>query len=142
MLAAIAIAGVTGAAIGAWWRMRGPTTAAAFEGSAQVETGAAAEPATPNGAAPAVVKLTVESQPLGVKVAIDGHVRGATPLDIALPRGGQSVHVDLQQAGYLPAGQDFTPDRDQRLFFSLTRQPAQSSPVKKTTKQPGFHRFN
>jgi serine/threonine-protein kinase len=142
MLAALAVAVAAGSAIGVWLRTRGNTAAAAPAGSAQVEVGSAVEVTAPLDAAPSAVKLTVESQPAGAKVAIDGRERGVTPLDVDVPRGGQDVHVDLQQAGYLPAGQDFTPDRDQRLFFSLTRQPKQTTPVKKVTKTPGFHRFN
>jgi serine/threonine-protein kinase len=141
MLAALALAVVAGAAIGVWLRVRGKTAAAAQSG--HVETGPIMGSAPGKEATASNVKITVESDPPGVKVSIEGQERGPTPLDVELARGRQAVHLDLQMPGYLPAGQDFTPDRDQRLFFSLTRQPKQSpAPGKKPTKPSGFHRFD
>jgi serine/threonine-protein kinase len=141
MLAAFAVAIVAGASIGMWMRFRNaPHPADAAAGKAS--SGVAAGSGTPD-TAPTTVKINVGTDPDGVKVVIDGVERGTTPVDVELPRGAQTVHLELQRPGYLPLGKDFTPDIDQRLFFSLTRQPKPPNTQggKKTTK-PGFHRFD
>jgi hypothetical protein len=86
--------------------------------------------------------ITVETDPTGAKLLVDGDDRGTTPVDLRIPKTDSAVHLELAQPGFESRVQDVVPDRDQRLYFSLK---AKHGTVRKTPKRPpppGFHRFD
>jgi serine/threonine-protein kinase len=148
MLAALAVAVVAGAAIGVWLRMRGQSaTDVPDDAAAHVEvTGVEAIEPPPAAPAPTgdVVTIVVETNPSAIKISVAGEDRGQTPVTVKLPRGTQPVKVELRQPGYQPEVSDLVPDRDQRLYFSLTRLEHHGTPTtskKPPTTKQGFHKF-
>jgi hypothetical protein len=92
--------------------------------------------------APLPMVITVETDPAGVKVRVDGHDYGTTPIDLQITKSDDPVHLELTTPGFESLTQDVVPDRDQRLYFSLK---AKRGTVRKTPKRPappGFHRFD
>jgi serine/threonine-protein kinase len=142
--AVFALAIVAGIGVGAWLRERrhavavkvidaGPTL------GVQVQE---LPPAPPPPPAQQYIVITVETDPTGAKLVVDGEDRGTTPVDLRLPKTDSAVHLVLSQPGFESRVQDVVPDRDQRLYFSLK---ARRGTVRKTPKRPtppGFHRFD
>src|SRR5690242_17405540 len=131
--------------------MRGQSAAEPADASSRVEVAEVIAVDTPTQAPPTppakpvdqFVLISVETDPPGVGVFVDGAESGVTPIDIKLPRARDPVKVELRQPGFQPTAQEVIPDRDQRLYFSLSRQSKHIVPVKKPPKQqPGFHRFD
>jgi serine/threonine protein kinase len=123
LLPALVIVTLGGAA--AYARRAPPNEPAAPAASAS----APHEPASAPSPAPAMVKaaaeitLHVETQPAGARVLLDNVDRGATPLDVKLPRSASSLPLELRRPGYAPLLQTIVPDSDQRLLLSLHPRP-------------------
>jgi serine/threonine-protein kinase len=135
LAAVFAAAIAAGVGVGAWLRMhRGETSAKA----------ATAAPSVKVTAVPAAqyIVITVETDPTGAHLVVDGEDRGTTPVDLRLTKSDRAAHLELAQPGFETFAQDVVPDRDQRLYFSL--KPKRGT-VRKTPKRPpppGFHRFD
>jgi serine/threonine-protein kinase len=134
---ALAIAG--GVSTGFWLRARRAETTAARPIDAALQVHVTQMPPAP---APAPIVITVETDPAGARVIVDGAPQGSTPLDLQLSKADHPVHLELSAPGFQSRAQDIVPDRDQRLYFSLK---AKRGTVRKTPKRPpppGFHRFD
>jgi eukaryotic-like serine/threonine-protein kinase len=145
LLAAVfAVAIVAGIGVGAWLRERRHEVAAKVidAGPALAVQVQQLPPAPPPPPAQQYIVITVETDPTGAKLVVDGDDRGTTPVDLRLPKTDSAVHLVLSQPGFESRAQDVVPDRDQRLYFSLK---ARRGTVRKTPKRPpppGFHRFD
>jgi len=153
---AFTIAILGGAAVGAMMRLRGNKPAAPAVVITPVD--AAAEDIEIDEPPPAppeqqLVVISVDTEPSGVKVRLDGEDRGATPLEIKLEKSDKPMRLELLAPGFATGGQQLVADRDQRLSFSLIktektivrikRPPARPpTPKKKDDKDSGFHRFD
>jgi hypothetical protein len=105
--------------------------------------------------APAVhdedVAISIDTTPPGTQVAVDGEVRGVTPLEVRMKRGTAAIKIELRAAGYQPQVQDIVPDKDQKLVVALlpitaTPPPGGKRPhghgPKNQGSGTGFHRFD
>ena len=91
------------------------------------------------------IVISVDTDPDGVKVKVDGEPRGATPIDVRVKRGETPLKVELAQTGFDTHQLDVIPDRDQRLYFALMKQQKKIVPVRtppKSERKPGFRRFD
>jgi len=91
------------------------------------------------------IVISVETDPDGVKVKVDGEERGPTPIDVRVKKGGKALEIQLLQTGFDTTKVQVVPDRDQRLYFSLKEKkivPVVRKPGKKKDESPGFRRFN
>ncbi|HTL38538.1 MAG TPA: protein kinase, partial [Kofleriaceae bacterium] len=94
------------------------------------------------------IVVTVETEPAGVMVRLDGEQRGATPIDVKIKKATTPMKLELLSPGFTTAAQNIVPDRDQRMYFQLIK--TQKTIVRiKTPKTPkgrgsasGFHRFD
>src|SRR5262245_39576031 len=106
-----------------WWQQQedDTTPAVASAPAATPTTAAPAEPPAPDVKPVAVahVVFTIDTEPSGATVIVDGEVKGTTPLELERPRGDAKVHIEIRFAGYQPLAQDLKPDRDQRLVLAL-----------------------
>lgn len=66
------------------------------------------------------VRLTLQTQPAGVAVVIDGVFHGLTPLSLQLPRSSTPVELSLQHVAYETLVRRLVPSRDVRLSLALT----------------------
>ena len=123
VIAIFAIAIVAGVAVGIWLRTQRGEQRAAAAGSASKLDVHVTEMPQPPPPAPSIV-ITVETDPAGVKVLVDGVEEGTTPVDLQLVKADQPVHLQLTTPGFEPRTQDVVPDRDQRLY-SRSRQSAE-----------------
>jgi serine/threonine-protein kinase len=145
VLAIFALAIVAGVAVGIWLRTQRREQHAVSAGSASkvdVHVTEMPPPPPPPPPAPLPMVITVETDPAGVKVRVDGHDYGTTPIDLQITKSDDPVHLELTTPGFESLTQDVVPDRDQRLYFSLK---AKRGTVRKTPKRPappGFHRFD
>jgi serine/threonine protein kinase len=82
------------------------------------------ESAVPVAAAPSALAgaatLTIETEPPGARVRIDGDDRGSTPLSLDLARSDRPLSLELVLDGHAALRETVTPDESQRLRFSLT----------------------
>ncbi len=157
-LIAFLLASIGGAGVGALLRMRGsgqppaaheklavvPLPAAAAVDAADVEVAVEAveEIAPP---ADEYIVISVDTDPEGVAVKVDGESRGATPVDVRVKKGEGALKIELAQTGFDTHQVDVVPDRDQRLYFALMKQQKKIVPVKappKRARKPGFRRFD
>jgi serine/threonine-protein kinase len=142
-------------------------SAAAPSPQPAVEPSGAPEAATssaPTATSDAVV-VRIETNPPGARVIVGGSDRGATPLELSLPRGGEPLEAVLQLDGFVPRAEQLTPNVDQRLVLSLQRvraskprpaavkaaatekpsapvPPASAPPPAPPPAKPGFRRFD
>src|SRR5262249_48077502 len=137
-----------------WWQQQEDDTPPAVA-SAPGATPATAPPAEPPApdvkpVAAARVVFTIDTDPSGATVIVDGEVKGTTPLELERPRGDAKVHIEIRFAGYQPLAQDLKPDRDQRLLLALAKEvkkPSTSTtkkppkPPPKQPDEPNFHKF-
>ncbi|MBS2013426.1 MAG: protein kinase [Deltaproteobacteria bacterium] len=105
--------------------------------------------ASANGApAASPVLVHVETRPPGASVFVDGEERGATPVDLRLPRGTTPVEVELVRVGFSPISQPIVPDADQKLLLSLTPSSSKATGPRFRKPKPapsatsGFRRFD
>ncbi|MBI5549581.1 MAG: PEGA domain-containing protein [Deltaproteobacteria bacterium] len=76
--------------------------------------------------APALALLTVESNPAGAEVMVDGRTVGRSPLTVELPAKG-TAEVEVVRDGYLSKKQTVTlGDGPQKVGFELERKPGPS----------------
>ncbi|MBL8622681.1 MAG: serine/threonine protein kinase [Myxococcales bacterium] len=73
--------------------------------------------------AAATVTIHLESTPPGAAVYVGKARRGATPLDLTVPRGDRPLAVRLERAGYRVASLALPVDRDGRRAVTLTKKP-------------------
>jgi hypothetical protein len=156
---AFAIAILGGAGVGAMMRLRDKKPAPSAVVITPVDASADEDividdpPPPPAPAEQQFVVISVDTEPSGVKVRLDGEERGATPLDIKLEKTTKPMKLELLAPGFATGGQQVVADRDQRLSFSLIktektivrikRPPARPpTPKKKDDKDSGFHRFD
>jgi hypothetical protein len=158
-LIAFLLASLGGAGVGAFLRMRGhgavpkqeklavvpiPTPMSIDAANVQVEVEAVEEVPAPAPVDDYIV-ISVETDPDGVKVNVDGEPRGATPLDVRIKKRDAPVKIELTQAGFDAHKLSVKPDRDQRLYFALVKQDKKIVPVKTPPKKKdkgGFRRFD
>jgi serine/threonine-protein kinase len=92
------------------------------------------------------VVVTVDTEPAGVKVRLDGEERGATPIDVKIKKSSTPMKLELLSPGFATAAQKVVPDRDQRMYFQLIKTQKTIVRIKrpKTPKDrgSGFHRFD
>lgn len=74
------------------------------------------------------VRVRFESVPEGARVALDGAMRGVTPLELRLPRSSQPVRVAMTRAGFVELSSELVPDGDQKLTLKLQSVPRSSRP--------------
>jgi serine/threonine protein kinase len=73
-------------------------------------------------AVPTTIVLTIDSDPSGANVIIDGQPAGATPTKAALSRSSTAVALSIVKEGFDPVQRSFVPDGDQMMHVALTRQ--------------------
>jgi len=99
------------------------------------------------------IVVSVDTDPDGVKVKLDGEERGATPVDVKIKKSDTPVKLELLSPGFTTAAQELVPDRDQRLYFSLIttektivriKRPHGKNEKKEKKERPdaGFGRFD
>jgi eukaryotic-like serine/threonine-protein kinase len=69
---------------------------------------------------PTTVRIQIETVPSGADVSIDGQPRGATPLELHLNREEEPHTIDVQKPGFSPLRDEFTPNLEQKLRFTLS----------------------
>ena len=153
-LIAFLVASVCGAGVGAYLRLRKkPAAAANTERLAVVplpaptEADVAMKVEGVEEVAPVdeYIVISVDTDPDGVHVKVDGESRGATPVDVKVKKSGEPLEVELASTGFATHKLDVVPDRDQRLYFALAKQARKIVPVKAPPKKetkPGFRRFD
>jgi hypothetical protein len=156
-IAAFVCAVLMGAGVGAYLRLRGSPAAApdreevasgihdAAAVAVEVERVEAVPQPAPAPALDEYIVISIDTEPAGVKVKLDGEERGATPIDIRVRRAEKPVRVELVQAGFDTSAQEIVPDRDQRMYFALVK--GQKKIVRVKSKPPkergsGFRRFD
>ena len=150
--AAFVAAILAGAGVGAYLRMQ---RAQRTETKTQVATPAAVEPEkvevveksvadVPPPPAEQYIVISVDTDPDGVKVRVDGEERGPTPIDVRVKKGDKALKIELVQTGFATTSVQVVPDRDQRLYFALKEKKIVpvKKPVKKEREPGGFRRFN
>jgi serine/threonine-protein kinase len=145
VVAGFAIAGATlGGALALAWRA--PPEAAApkptTEVSAALPAAVTASSTPPAPVAPAEITLHVDTQPSGARVLLESLDRGATPLDLKVPRGRSALSLELRRAGYLPLVQPIVPDTDQRLVLSLRPRPSAPASAPAATAADTWKKWN
>jgi eukaryotic-like serine/threonine-protein kinase len=157
-LVAFLLASIGGAGVGAYLRMRGhaapkheklavvplPTPPAIDAPHIEMAV-ESVEEVPPPAAVDEYIVISVETDPDGVKVNVDGEPRGATPLDVRIKKREQPVKIELAQTGFDTHKLDVVADRDQRLYFALMKQDKKIVPVKTPPKKKdkgGFRRFD
>ncbi|HUS33193.1 MAG TPA: protein kinase [Kofleriaceae bacterium] len=94
------------------------------------------------------IVVSVETDPAGVKVKLDGEERGATPIDVKIKKDTTPLKLELMSPGFTTAAQQIVPDRDQRMYFSLIKTEKTIVRIKRPKTRPkndrgsGFHRFD
>ena len=145
VLAVLAAAVLAGAAIGFWLRLRDHGANAAsrtIDAGPQIEYDVTAVETPPKDE---IVTISIDSTPSGSTVLLDGELRGTTPLDLRVKKGGEPHALELRASSYQPMTQQIVPDKDQKLVLALL--PATKRVPAKHSKQPpqqgsGFHRFD
>lgn len=77
---------------------------------------------------------SINSDPAGAKVFVNGEARGKTPLDTPLTAGERN-EVKLELAGYFPAERSGSPNARERLRFDFTLKSA--ARLELTSEPPG-----
>ena len=144
VIAVLAFAIAAGGIIGYFLRHKPRAKVASAPVAAPVPADAA--PAPPHDEE---VTISIDTTPPGSQISIGGEVRGVTPLDVHVKRGGDPLKVELRAAGYQPQVQDIVPDKDQKLVVALL--PTLPTPPPSAGKRhlghgpknqgSGFHRF-
>jgi hypothetical protein len=156
-LIAFLLASLSGAGVGAYLRTR-ETASAGPHGRLAVVALPAGPPAEsrqaeaehveevpPAPAADEYIVISVDTDPDGVKVRVDGEERGTTPVDVRVKRGERPLEIQLAHVGFTTHKVDVVPDRDQRLYFALVKGENKIVRVRTPPKQdrkPGFRRFD
>jgi serine/threonine-protein kinase len=154
-LIAFLLATIGGASVGAYLRMRerAPTKSENLavvpvptpRGGDAAQIDVATKSIEPPPPVDEYIVISVDTDPAGVKVKVDGEERGTTPLDVRVKRAEQPLKVELAQAGFDTHKLDVVPDRDHRLYFSLMKQEKKIVPIKgpsRKERKPGFRRFD
>jgi eukaryotic-like serine/threonine-protein kinase len=81
-------------------------------------------------AKPQTITIDVTGTPPSTEVLVAGVLIGTAPGPVQLPRDTDALVLTFKADGWLPASQQLTPDRDQRLSISLKRR----APTKRTTR--------
>jgi serine/threonine-protein kinase len=108
-----------------------------------------AVPASAPASLPAEVVIRIETTPPGVRLVVNGQVRGVTPVDVRVPRSKVPVPLELSREGFDSLSEQVVPDENQRLRLSLSRERKPGRlvvrPPRKVPEQPqkkGFSRFD
>ena len=88
---------------------------------------------------PAEIVVTIESEPQGARVTVDGEEVGVTPYELRRPSGAPPAALELRHRGYRTLRQTIRADRDQRLVLALRRRAAAKAD---DGGGRGFHRFD
>jgi serine/threonine-protein kinase len=86
---------------------------------ARVESATPVPLPTASALAPATVRVTVESDPPGAKVTVDGTDQGPTPAVVTFARTGGKHELVVHKDGFDDAREDVSTDVDQKLKYSL-----------------------
>jgi serine/threonine-protein kinase len=158
-LIAFLLASLSGAGVGAYLRAR-ETAAAGSHGRLAAVALPAGPPAQlrqveaevehvehvpPAPIADEYIVISVDTDPDGVKVKVDGEERGTTPVDVRVKRGEKPLEIQLAHVGFTTHKVDVVPDRDQRLYFALVKGENKIVRVRTPPRQdrkPGFRRFD
>jgi len=151
-LAAFLVAILSGAGVGAYLRLRTKAAAAEHkptlavlptpsEPDVHVEE---VERVKPPPSYDDFIVISVDTEPDGVNVKIDGEDRGPTPLDVRIKKGTTPLTIELAHSGVDSTSLDVVPDRDQRLYFALVKRQKKIVPLKRPPKKrpPSFRRFD
>jgi serine/threonine-protein kinase len=157
-LIAFLLASLGGAGVGAYLRTRSKPAAVKQETLAVAQLPAVAidapqveveveavEEIAPGPPVDEYIVISVDTDPEGVNVKVDGEPRGGTPIDVRIKKTEQPVKIELAQPGFDTHKLDVIPDRDQRLYFALMKKQKKIVPVKNPPKKeskPGFRRFD
>ncbi len=117
-------------------------------------------PATAAAVATAVT-LSIDTNPPGAEVLVDGEPRGVSPSKVTIDRSARAKTIEFRLAGHRSSTQSLVPDVDQKLVVNLVPLPtatpsatassaARPTPVPKTKPAPAkpkpssdpFHRFD
>jgi hypothetical protein len=100
-------------------------------------------PAAP--AVPAEVVIRIETTPQKAHVFIAGEDRGASPLDLRLPRSASTTNVEIRRDGYVTQVEKIAPETDQKLKLTLVAvppaAPVQAAPKASASANP-YRRFD
>jgi hypothetical protein len=88
------------------------------------------------------VVVSVSSVPTGATVLVAGQDLGKTPLDLTLPRGEETVVVEIKKLGFSIAREQVTPDVNQRVRVMLIAQRGPARAAKTAPETRGFRRFD
>ncbi|MCA9599422.1 MAG: serine/threonine protein kinase [Myxococcales bacterium] len=83
-------------------------------------------PPAASSAAPAeaaTVVLRIETTPSGARVSIPGSPPTTTPAELAVPKSGEAITIELTRPGYSPRKEQVVPNMSQRLVLPLTPLP-------------------
>jgi eukaryotic-like serine/threonine-protein kinase len=72
---------------------------------------------------PSSVHVSLESDPAGATIVVDGLPMGTTPATLTFALGAERRKLVLQKIGYVEDREDFAPDVDQKLRFPLKPAP-------------------
>ena len=113
----LVLAIVGGGAAGGWLRLRAHAGGVAIRADARID----APPPPADAALPDFVTISIDSDPTGAKVLLDGDDRGVTPTDLRVKGNTAPIKLQLQRAGFAPKSIEVVPDRDQQLHETLER---------------------
>jgi serine/threonine-protein kinase len=108
-----------GGAAGGWLRLRESSGAAPAPAPIDARLDAPVPDAAPK--PPAMVTITIETEPVGAKVIVDGEARGMTPVDLRIDGALKPLAIELRRDGFTTKKLDVIPDRDQTLHEKLAR---------------------
>ena len=117
--AAVALAIALGSGVALSWQA-GPKSDAAP---------VAATSANPGPEPVSAVHVSIESDPSGATVVIDGSSIGRTPTTLTFPKGVESRALTLRKEGFIDDQETFAADVDQKLRFPLKPVPKPRAPA-------------
>ncbi|MEZ4438722.1 MAG: serine/threonine-protein kinase [Polyangiaceae bacterium] len=85
---------------------------------------------------PATVQLTIDSDPSGARVTVDGEVVGTTPARTTLARGERDIRLAIEKEGYEAVERRLVPQADQLVHVALSRVEPPSSEAKPSPASP------
>jgi serine/threonine-protein kinase len=106
-----------------WGLSRAPSPPPPLLASASLGASPLPSSAPPPSVATDVV-VHLDTRPSGATVLVDGSERGATPIDLRIPRGDRALALVLRRTGFLTLEQTLVPDADQKVLLDLQPRPA------------------
>jgi serine/threonine-protein kinase len=82
------------------------------------------------------IRLSVDTDPPGCDVIVDGTRRGTSPMELAVPTRGGAVRLVVEKPGFEPYERTFSPTRDERVVVRLRPAPRPGSGVARPAAAP------